>query len=78
VLIEQAGVLSLREGSWKYIEPSHRPKVARETNTELGNDTVDQLYDLSSDPGETQNLAARQPDRVARMKAELRRIRDRQ
>lgn len=30
-----------------------------------------ELYDLGSDPGERQNLAAKQPERVARMKAEL-------
>ncbi|MFN0087670.1 MAG: sulfatase family protein [Blastocatellia bacterium] len=77
-LVEQAGALSLRLGSWKYIEPGNRPKLARETNTELGNDTVDQLYDLSTDLGETVNLAARHPERVRQMKALLRKIRERQ
>ena len=38
-----------------------------ETNTELGNDTVPQLYDLSSDPGETRNIAASNPQQVRRM-----------
>ena len=46
-LIEQAGGQALRVGQWKYIEPSKRPKMNVETNTELGNDAVPQLYDLA-------------------------------
>ncbi len=76
-LVEQAGVLSLRLGAWKYIEPSNRPKLARETNTELGNDTVEQLYDLSTDLGETTNLASRHPEKVREMKTLLQKIRER-
>jgi hypothetical protein len=30
-----------------------------------------QLYDLSADPGETANLVAEHPDRVAKMKAAM-------
>ena len=30
-----------------------------------------QLYDLSADPGETTNLVAAQPERVAKMKAAM-------
>ena len=51
-LVEQAGGLALRLGPWKYIEPSKRPKMNVQTNTELGNDTVPQLYNLREDPGE--------------------------
>jgi hypothetical protein len=47
----------------------------KETNTELGNDSVPQLYDLSSDPGESRNLGPEQPARVQSMAAELQRIR---
>jgi hypothetical protein len=36
---------------------------------------VPQLYDLSSDPGETRNVASEQPDRVQSMAAELQKIR---
>lgn len=73
-LVEQAGVLSLREGNWKYIEPGGGPKYNKNTNTELGNDRAPQLYDLTNDPGETRNLAARQPQRVKRMAARLKQI----
>ena len=74
-LIEQAGGLALRVGQWKYIEPSKRPKVNVNTNTELGNDAVPQLYDLAADPGETRNVAEKNPDRVADMAARLQKLR---
>lgn len=74
-LVAQAGALSLRQRNWKYIEANDKQKVSRDTNMELGNDTVPQLYDLHSDPGETKNLAASDPDRVKEMNAELDRIR---
>lgn len=74
-LVEQGGGLALRVGQWKYIEPNNRPKMNANTNTELGNDTVPQLYDLAADPGETRNLAESQPARVEQMAALLGRIR---
>lgn len=70
-LIEEAGAISLRQGTWKYIEPNNRQKVNVNTNIELGNDSVPQLYDLATDIGERRNLAAEQPERVAAMAARL-------
>ena len=55
-LVEHAKVLSLRVGDWKYIAPGKGPKKNQNTNTELGNDTAGQLYNLADDPGETTNL----------------------
>jgi len=74
-LIEQAAGEALRVGQWKYIEASKRPKMNEQTNTELGNDTVPQLYDLSSDPGERQNLAARNPEKLKELQDRLQAIR---
>ena len=76
-LVEQAGGQALRVDQWKYMEASKRPKVNANTNTELGNDTVPQLYDLSTDPGERQNLAEKYPERVKEMAERLERIRKR-
>lgn len=73
-LIEEAGALSLRQGSWKYIEPNNKQKVNANTNTELGNDSVPQLYDLATDPGEQKNVAAAQPERTAAMAGRLAQI----
>lgn len=74
-LVEQASVLSLRVGPWKYIEPGKGPKIQKNTNTETGNDPDGQLYNLASDLGETNNLVARHPDRGKEMAARLQQIR---
>jgi len=74
LLVEQAGDLSLRDGTWKYISPGKGPKVEPNTNTEMGTDPGPQLYDLSTDLGETRNLAAEHPAKVAEMADKLRRI----
>jgi arylsulfatase A-like enzyme len=76
-LVEQASGLSLRQGTWKYIEPSDRPAMNRNTNTELGNAPAPQLYDLARDLGETRNLATAHPRRVDAMRELLRQIRAR-
>jgi len=73
-LIEHAGVTSLRQGQWKFIPAGNGPKLNRQTNTEMGNDKGPQLYDLSGDPGETRNLAAMQPERLAAMRSLLEKI----
>lgn len=70
-VVQFANGLALRVGRWKYIAPSNGPAVNRATNTELGNATAPQLYDLESDPGERVNLAEREPGRVADMAARL-------
>ena len=74
-IVEHAGGLALRLDRWKYLEPRQGPKRSATTNIELGNDSEPQLYDLSQDPGETQNLAAQHPERVKKMEALLQKIR---
>ena len=64
-------MLALRDGSWKYIEPSSGPGRNAATNTELGNDPAGQLYDLAGDLGETNNLLQAQPDRSRKLLEEL-------
>jgi arylsulfatase A-like enzyme len=76
-LIEHAGSLALVEGNWKLIAPGKGRKINPNTNTELGNDPEPQLYDLAADIGERNNVAARYPERVRAMTAELDRIRAR-
>lgn len=70
-MIEQAGSISLRDGRWKYIEPSSGARMNVQTNTELGNDPKAQLYDLSKDLGEKVNLADHEPQRVQGMASTL-------
>ena len=75
-LVEHAGSLALVEGDWKLIAPSHGPKRNENTNTELGNDPQPQLYDLASDLGEQNDVAAGHPDKVKEMMAVLDKIRE--
>lgn len=63
--------LALIKGSWKYIEPTDAPRVEHWTNMELGNEPIAQLYDLSVDPSETNNVAARHPAIVKELAALL-------
>ena len=46
------------------------------TGTETGEAPVDQLYDLSHDLGETNNVAAQHPERTKAMAARLQSIRE--
>jgi len=74
-LVEQAGTLSVIVGRWKYVVPSKGPKINKNVNIELGNDPEPQLYDLETDPGERNNVAAQFPDKVAELAALLEQIR---
>jgi arylsulfatase A-like enzyme len=69
--VEHARVLALRDGSWKYIEPGAGPKRNPGTNTELGTEPAGQLYQLSDDLGETNNLIQAQADRSQKLLEQL-------
>ena len=73
-LVEQAGALSLRVGQWKLIEANKGPAVSKSVNIETGNAPSVQLYDLSSDPGEKNNVAEQNQDRVVEMISQLQQI----
>lgn len=62
-MVEEAGVLALRQGSWKYIQP--RKKKGNE-----------QLYDLDTDVGEQNNVLSQHAERAASMKAQLGQIKN--
>jgi arylsulfatase A-like enzyme len=63
-LVEQANSLSIIRGNWKYIAPSKGPAINKNVNIETGNNSDPQLYDLSKDPGERNNVAAKNIQRV--------------
>ncbi len=75
-VVEQAGALSLRRGTMKYIEPGKGAKLNRFTNVELGNDPAGQVYDLAKDPGEATNLQPERPQEAQDMSKALQGIRD--
>ena len=74
-LVEDANVRSVVEGDWKFIQPSNFPKLNKATDTELGNDTQPQLYNLANDPGEKNNLASQYPDKVKHLSEVLAKLR---
>ena len=65
-LVEQGNVLALRQGTWKLIPPGAQAK--RGANV--------QLFDLATDLGETNNVAAQHPAIVEKMSALLAAIRE--
>ncbi|MBL8240765.1 MAG: arylsulfatase [Bryobacterales bacterium] len=74
-IVEHARALSYREGDWKMIEPSNGPKLNAATNTELGNAPGAQLYNVATDRGETQDVAAANGERVRAFQEALNKIR---
>jgi arylsulfatase A-like enzyme len=75
-LVEQGGgALALRKGPRKYIEPKQATKFNLPIRTETGIDPDGQLFDLSSDLGETNNLAPQEPAAMVHLKQQLEQIR---
>lgn len=73
-LVEHSGRLTILKDDWKYIEPGKGVKLKIDTNTETGNDTIPQLYNLKSDIGEKNNLAEQNPVIVKELKDQLDKI----
>jgi arylsulfatase A-like enzyme len=74
-LVEHAGRLTIIKDDWKFIEPGEGEKIYVNTNTESGNDTLPQLYNLRIDLGEKNNVASENGDIVKELSALLKRIR---
>lgn len=70
-LVQSAGTFSITRGNYKYIKPSKGQAMSKLTNTELGNNPEDQLYNLASDPSEKTNIAKQNPELVAELKTLL-------
>lgn len=58
-------------GEWKYIPQRPGVKRTQFTDTETGNNPGVQLYNLSTDPGETTNVAVEHPEKVEELAALL-------
>ena len=77
-VVEHAGALSIIQGNWKYIEPNNKAPYHKNTNTELGNSPEPQLYNLSVDLGERNNLAGKFPGKVRELLSTLERVRQKE
>ncbi len=70
-----SGLMTIRSGRWKLIEGLGSGGFTKPARIEPGpNDPAGQLYDLVADPAETTNRFAAEPDIVARLRAEMRRV----
>jgi arylsulfatase A-like enzyme len=67
LILEATTRTALRKGNWVMIPPYDGPAVAAQVNIELGNSGEYQLYDLKTDVGEQQNLAASDPEKLKEM-----------
>jgi arylsulfatase A-like enzyme len=78
-LVEQGVTLSLIRGNWKYIPPAKGPAILPDVHIASGYNEQPQLYDLKKDIAERQNVAAKHPELVKEMAAELEaiKVRDR-
>lgn len=65
--------VSIIKGDYKYIRPSKAAKMNKQVNIELGNDEVDQLYNLKLDQAEKNNIADKNLDLLSEMKDILQR-----
>lgn len=68
--------LSIIQGDWKYIEPSDKPALEYWTKTEMGNAPQPQLYNLSIDPSEKDNVAEAHPDKVKALSILLKEVKE--
>jgi len=78
-LIEHAGGLALRKGSWKLIPNSPRPAAKQlepgDKSTGLPDPSGGQLFNLAEDAGEKKNVAEQHPEMVKELSEVLDRIR---
>lgn len=75
LVLEASSRTALRHGDWVMIPPYNGPAINKQVNIELGNSTEYQLYNLSTDLGQRENLAEKQPEKLEEMIAAFKRIR---
>lgn len=67
LILEATSRTALRQGNWVFIPPYNGPAVNHQVNIELGNDKLPQLYNLSEDPGQQNNRAETEPEKLKEM-----------
>jgi len=71
-MIEEAFVLALRSGDWKYIAPgTQAPDWLKNKDVATGLGEVPQLYNLAQDKAEQHNLAKKHPEKVKELEQKL-------
>jgi arylsulfatase A len=75
-VVLQGGALSIVKDNWKYIEPGKGPGLYKEVDIESGYDAEPQLYNLTDDIGERNNLSEKFPDKVKELSGLLQAIKE--
>ena len=75
-LVEHANGLALRKGPWKFIPAVQAEGKGGAKKAKAAGAMVPQLYDLSSDLGEAENVATQHPDVVKQLSALLESLRE--
>lgn len=75
LIFEAQGRMGLRQGDY-ILMPPYKGKQTNATGNELGNLPDYALFNVVEDPGQTNNLAEAQPEKLESMKAEFLRIVD--
>lgn len=68
LILEASSKTALRYKNWAMIPPYKGEKINKQVNIELGNDSNFQLYDLSKDPSQKENLAHTNPEKLKELK----------
>ena len=76
VTADMNGMQSVRMGEWKFIDDALPEELPENRRQRIPMPLKQQLYNLSEDPAESNNLYDRYPDVVAKLTEELSRIRD--
>lgn len=75
-IVEEANVLAIRRGNWKLIDLRQKPGTPLKAAAEA--DLKDfELYDLSKDIGETENVSHLHPETTRELAAKLEQVRER-
>lgn len=76
IMLEEAFTFALRNKNWKYIEPVEKDPPAWFANKNIpsGLQTTSQLYNLSNDIDESENVADANPDKLHEMEQQLAKI----
>jgi arylsulfatase A-like enzyme len=75
LILEATSRTAFRQGDWIMIPPYKGPAKNKMVNIELGNAADFQLYDLTKDLGQQNNLATSNPEKLAEMVAAFEKIR---
>jgi len=75
LILEATSRTALRKGDWILIPPYKGPAINKQVNIELGNADIYQLYNLEEDPGEQNNLADSNPEKLEEMITTFKEIR---